>query len=45
MSVYKDQLDVTTTVLIQLVAISVLAWMDINWNRIIILVQVMTGYL
>ena len=45
MSVYKDQLDVVTTVLIPLEAISVLAWMDMNWNQIITLVQVMAGYL
>ena len=31
-----------TTVLILLEAIFVLAWMDINWNQIITLVQVMT---
>ena len=41
MNVYKELLDVVTTVLILLEAISVLAWMDMNWNQIIILVQVL----
>ena len=41
MSVYKDYTSVITTVLILLVAIFVLAWMDIYWSQIIILVQVM----
>ena len=45
MNVFKEQLDVVTTVLILLEAIFVLAWMDMNWNQIITLVQVMTGYL
>ena len=44
MNVFKEQLDVVTTVLILLEAISVLACMDMNWNQIITLVQVMTGY-
>ena len=42
MSVYKDWLDVIRTVLILLEAIIVLVWMDMNWNQIITLVQVMT---
>ena len=42
MSVYKDWLDVIRTVLILLEAIIVLVWMDMNWNQIIILVQVIT---
>ena len=42
MSVYKDWLDVIRTVLILLEAIIVLVWMDMNWNQIIILVQVRT---
>ena len=41
MSAYKDWLDVIRTVLILLEAIIVLVWMDINWNQIITLVQVM----
>ena len=41
MSVYEDCIDVITTVLILLEAIIVLAWMDLYWNQIIILVQVM----
>ena len=40
MSVYKDWLDVIRTVLILLEAIIALVWMDMNWNQIIILVQV-----
>ena len=40
MSVNKGQLDVIITVLILLEVIIVLAWMDMNWNQIIILVQV-----
>ena len=44
MSVHKDQMDVTTIVIILLEAISVAAWMDMNWNQIIILVQVNTIY-
>ena len=40
MSVYKDQLDVVRGVIILLEAISALAWMDMNWNQIITLVQV-----
>ena len=40
MSVYKDWLDVIRTVLILLEAIIVLVWMDMNWNQIITLVQV-----
>ena len=43
MSVYKDWLDVIRTVLILLEAIIVLVWMDMNWNQIITLVQVMTN--
>ena len=42
MSVYQDWVDVITTVLILLEAIFVLVWMDMNWNQIITLVQVMT---
>ena len=42
MSVYKDWLDVMRTVLILLEAIIVVVWMDMNWNQIITLVQVMT---
>ena len=42
MSVLKDQIDVITTVLILLEVIIVLAWMDMYWNQIIVLVQVMT---
>ena len=45
MSVYKEQLDVVTTALILLEAISVFAWMDMNWNQIITLVQVLAAYL
>ena len=40
MSVYKDWLDVIRTVLILLEAIIALVWMDMNWNQIITLVQV-----
>ena len=40
MSVNKDQMDVIITVLILLEAIIVLVWMDMNWNQIIIPVQV-----
>ena len=40
MSVCKDWLDVVIGVIILLEAISVLAWMDMNWNQIITLVQV-----
>jgi len=39
MSVYKE-LDVVKTVIILLEVIFVLVWMDLNWNQIIILVQV-----
>ena len=43
MSVNKDQMDVVIiTVLILLEAIIVLVWMDMNWNQIIALVQVIT---
>ena len=35
-------MDVVKTVLILMEAIFVLAWMDMNWNQIITLVQVMT---
>ena len=42
MSVRKGQIDVVITALILLVAICVSVWMDINWNQIIILVQVIT---
>ena len=34
-------MDVITTVLILMEAIIVLVWMDMNWNQIITLVQVM----
>ena len=40
MSVEKDFLDVVRTVAILLEAIFVLVWMDLNWNQIIIFVQV-----
>ena len=40
MSVNKGQMDVIITVLILLEVIIVLVWMDMNWNQIIILVQV-----
>ena len=42
MNAYKDWLDVIRAVLILLEAIIVLVWMDMNWNQIITLVQVMT---
>ena len=42
MSVKKELMDVITTVLILMEAIIVLVWMDMNWNQIITLVQVMT---
>ena len=42
MSVYKDRQNVITTVLILLEATFVVAGMDMNWNQIITLVQVMT---
>ena len=42
MSVLKGQMDVVITALILLGAICVSVWMDINWNQIIILVQVIT---
>ena len=42
MSVNKDQMDVIITVLILLEVIIVLVWMDMNWNQIIGLVQVIT---
>ena len=35
------QIDVITIVLILMEAIIVLVWMDMNWNQIIILVQVL----
>ena len=41
MSVHEDWLDVVTTVLILLGAITVLVWMDLNYLQIITLVQVM----
>ena len=41
MSAVKEYQDVITTVLILMEAIIVLAWMDMNWNQIITLVQVM----
>ena len=41
MSVKKKLMDVITTVLILMEAIIVLVWMDMNWNQIITLVQVM----
>ena len=43
MSVYYDWPDVIKTVLILLEAIIVLVWMDMNWNQIITLVQVMSA--
>ena len=43
MSVLEEHQDVITTVLILMEAIIVLAWMDMNWNQIITLVQVMTN--
>ena len=42
MSVNRDQMDVIITVLILLEAIIVLAWMDMYWNQITTLVQVIT---
>ena len=42
MNAKKVQLDVIIIVLILLEAICVPAWMDMNWNQIITLVQVMT---
>ena len=44
MSVINYQMDVITTVLILLEAIFVCAWMDIYWNQIITLVQVMDSF-
>ena len=44
MSVLEEHQDVITTVLILMEAIIVLAWMDMNWNQIIALVQVMIAY-
>ena len=41
MSVHKDWLDVVTTVLILLGAITVLVWMDLIYFQISALVQVM----
>ena len=41
MSVLEEHQDVITTVLILMEAIIVLAWMDMYWNQIITLVQVM----
>ena len=40
MNVCKDWLYVVRGVIILLEVISVLAWMDMNWNQIITLVQV-----
>ena len=45
MSVLEEHQDVITTVLILMEAIIVLAWMDMNWNQIITLVQVMIAYI
>ena len=42
MNALEEHLDVIKTVLILLEAIIVLAWMDMYWNQIITLVQVMT---
>ena len=39
-SVKKELMDVITTALILLEAIIVLVWMDMNWDQIITLVQV-----
>ena len=41
MNAHKGLMDVITTVLILMEAIIVLVWMDMNWNQIITLVQVM----
>ena len=41
MSVKEELMDVITTVLILMEAIIVLVWMDMSWNQIITLVQVM----
>ena len=38
-------MDVIITVLILLEVIIVLAWMDMNWNQIITLVQVMNAHI
>ena len=40
MSVHKDWLDVVTSVLILLGALSVLVWMDLSYNQIVALVMV-----
>ena len=40
MSAVKEHQDVIIIVLILMKAIIVLAWMDMNWNQIITLVQV-----
>ena len=45
MSVLEEHQDVIIIVLILMEAIIVLAWMDMNWNQIITLVQVMTTYI
>ena len=45
MSVLEEHQDVITTVLILMEAIIVLAWMDMNCNQIITLVQVMIMFL
>ena len=44
MSAVKEHQDVIIIVLILMEAIIVLAWMDMNWNQIITLVQVMNTY-
>ena len=45
MSVLEEHQDVIIIVLILMEAIIVLAWMDMYWNQIIALVQVMTMYM
>ena len=45
MNAHKGLMDVITTVLILMEAIIVLVWMDMNWNQIITLVQVITNLL
>ena len=44
MSVLEEHQDVIIIVLILMEAIIVLAWMDMNWNQIITLVQVIYTY-
>ena len=45
MSVYKDWLNVITTVLTLMEAITAFVWMDMYWNQMIIPVQVCDGYI